>query len=98
MKKIFMPIKINVKTNVSFSALESGEMGLPPGITTVGGFLRYLGQQKSFALIDPDSRKLETYFEILLNDKDIWFYPRGLDTSLKNGDSVHINLIPIGGG
>jgi molybdopterin converting factor small subunit len=93
-----MPLKIKVKTNVSFSALESGEVALPPGITTVGGLLRYLAQQKDFALIDPDSRKLETYFEILLNDKDIWFYPTGLDTSLKNGDSVHINLIPIGGG
>jgi hypothetical protein len=93
-----MPLKIKLKTNVSFSALESGEMTLPPGISTIGGFLRYLGQQKDFALLDPDSRKLETYFEILLNDKDIWFYPNKLDTSLKNGDSVHINLIPIGGG
>ncbi|MGD9077370.1 MAG: hypothetical protein PVJ69_19285 [Desulfobacteraceae bacterium] len=93
-----MPLKIKLKTNVSFSALESGEMTLPPGISTIGGFLRYLGQQKDFALLDPDSRKLETYFEILLNDKDIWFYPNKLDTSLKNGDSVQINLIPIGGG
>lgn len=93
-----MPLKIMLKTNVSFSALESGEVTLPPGIITVGGLLRYLGQQKNFALIDPDSRKLATYFEILLNDKDIWFYPTGLDTSLSNGDSIHINLIPIGGG
>lgn len=87
-----------LKRNVSFSALESGEVTLPQGITTLGGLLRYLGQEKNFALIDPDSRKLATYFEILLNDKDIWFYPTGLDTSLSNGDSVHINLIPIGGG
>ncbi|KPK23835.1 MAG: hypothetical protein AMK69_17315 [Nitrospira bacterium SG8_3] len=65
---------------------------------TVGGLLRFLGQQKNFALINPDSGKLATYFEILLNDKDIWFYPTGLDTSLSNGDSIHINLIPIGGG
>ncbi len=87
-----------LKRNVSFSALESGEVTLPQGIITLGGLLRYLGQEKNFALIDPDSRKLATYFEILLNDKDIWFYPTGLDTSLSNGDSVHINLIPIGGG
>ena len=93
-----MPLKIKLKTNVSLSALESGELTLPTSITTIGGFLRYLAQQKDFPLVDPDSQKLETYFEILLNDKDIWFYPTGLDTSLKNGDSVHINLIPIGGG
>jgi len=87
-----------LKTNVSFSALESGEVTLPTGMITVGGLLRFLGQQKNFALINPDSGKLATYFEILLNDKDIWFYPTGLDTSLSNGDSIHINLIPIGGG
>lgn len=93
-----MPLKIKLKTNFSVAALESGEITLPPGIATVGGFLRHLGQQRNFDLIDPDSSKLETYFEISLNDKDIWFYPTGLDTPLKNGDSVYINLIPIGGG
>ena len=93
-----MPLRIKLKTNVSFSALESGEMTLPPGITSVGAFLRHLSQQMSSKLIDPDSPKLGTYFEINLNDKDIWFYPTGLDTPLENGDSVQINVIPIGGG
>ncbi|HPU28988.1 MAG TPA: hypothetical protein PLM71_01550 [Syntrophorhabdaceae bacterium] len=48
-----------------------------------------------------DSRideEIREEWEILVNEKDIWFYPDNLETQLKTGDLLEVYLTPLGGG
>jgi len=36
--------------------------------------------------------------EVILNGKEIWFYPGGLKTRITEGDTVDIALVPLGVG
>lgn len=37
-------------------------------------------------------------WEILINEKEIWFYPDKFETLLKTGDLLEVYLTPLGGG
>jgi len=60
--------------------------------------LEHIGKQIDFAFIDTNSGELKIELEILVNGKDVWFYPTGLNTPLKDGNLLEIYLIPLGGG
>jgi len=93
-----MPIKIQLNKNIPFRGSGSREFTLPSTITTIGDLLEHIGKQIDFAFIDTNSGELKIELEILVNGKDVWFYPTGLNTPLKDGNLLEIYLIPLGGG
>jgi molybdopterin converting factor small subunit len=71
---------------------------VPESVRTIGELLKHLGRRIDFGFVDKDGEKLRPDVEVLLNGKEIWFFPKGLKTSIEEGDSVDITLTPLGGG
>ena len=76
--------------------LESGMMTLADGIETIADLLIDLGKQIDFEFIDPASGDLVESIEIIVNEKEVWFYPSALKTSLKDGDVVELGVEGLG--
>lgn len=93
-----MEIRIKLKTCFALPDLGSETTLLPEGVKTVKDFLHHVGSQIDFNFIDPVTGVLEEDLEIILNSKDVWFYPTALETSLNDGDIIEIYLLPLGGG
>lgn len=89
---------IQLKTNFSLRSRSTGEMELPPSIDTVADLLRHIGKEIGFVFIDAQGMTLRRDVEVLINGKDIAFLPSGLKTTLKQGDSVDVALMTLGGG
>jgi hypothetical protein len=93
-----MGITIELKTCFAVSRSESAKREVPEGVKTIKDFLLFLGKEARFDFVDVGSGQLEKDLEILVNGKEVWFYPSGLDRPLKDGDVVEVYLIPLGGG
>ena len=93
-----MPITILMKSNVSLSRLQGPQMVLPPSVGNMEDLLRHIGEKIDFVFLDTQTGKLRPDIEILVNGKEIWFYPEGLKKRISHGDSIEITLIPLGGG
>jgi len=91
-------MKIQLTTNFSYPLPPSGEVALPATVNTVEELLRQIGQEIEFAFLDEGSSGLRRDIELLVNGKEIWFYPGGVKRRLEDGDLVEITLIPLGGG
>ena len=91
-------MRITLNTNFIVLNSESQEINLPSTIMTVRDLIGYAGRQINFQFFKNDSGKLETDLEIVVNGKEVWFYPEKLDTRLNDGDSVVLYLMPLGGG
>ena len=90
--------KIQLKTNFSLRSRSSGEMELPPSLNTIAELLRHIGKEIGFVFIDAQGLTLRRDVEVLINGKDISFLPTGLKTILKEGDSLDVALMTLGGG
>lgn len=73
-------------------------MPLPPEVGSVEELLRFIGEEIDFVFLDAESGRLRPSIEVILNGKEIWFYPDRLQSALKDGDVLEITLIPLGGG
>jgi hypothetical protein len=93
-----VPTTIILKSNVSLSRPDGPEMGLPLSVKTMDDLLRHIGKMIDFVFLDAQTGKLRPDIEILVNGKEIWFYPDGLKKPIFHGDSIEITLIPLGGG
>jgi len=93
-----MGVKIALISNFSLGISDSESFLLPPDITTIGDLLRHVGEQMNFPFIAANADDLRRDIEVSINGKDVWFYPSALNTRLKDGDSVEVNLVPLGGG
>ena len=93
-----MGIEIKLQTCFALHDPGSESMTLPEGINTVGDLLQYMGTQTNFTFLDQETGEPEEDLEIILNGKEVWFYPSALDTVLEDGDRVEIYLLPLGGG
>ena len=93
-----MGVKIALISNFSLGVSDPENFLLPPDIFTIGDLLRHVGEQMNFPFIAADADDLRRDIEVSINGKDVWFYPDALKTSLKDGDSVEVNLVPLGGG
>ena len=71
---------------------------MPVHITTIGDLLLEIGRQIDFVFIDAERTKLRNDIEVVINGKDVLLYPAGLGTTLTDGDSIAITLMPLGGG
>lgn len=92
------PMTIRLTTNFLRREAGFGNFKIPSGVETVIDLLNHLGDLADFLFTDRKARHLRPDIELTLNQKDIAFYPKGLKTPLKDGDSVDINLTPLGGG
>jgi hypothetical protein len=73
-------------------------MVLPLSVESVNELLCYLGEKIDFVFLDAASGKLRPDIEVIVNGKEIWFYPEGLQKPIRDGDSIEVTLIPLGGG
>jgi hypothetical protein len=73
-------------------------MVLPSSVESVNDLLRYLGEKIDFVFLEASSGKLRPDIEVIVNGKEIWFYPEGLQKPIHDGDSIEVTLIPLGGG
>jgi len=95
-------MKIHVKSNFVVPGLDNGEfVDLDQSQLTLREFLEGLSERSSTRVeyvrsgvqtINPDE------WEIRINDIPYHQCSRGLETSLKDGDTVTIIIIPLGGG
>lgn len=91
-------MKVRLITNFSFVTGSGGEYSVPDSAVTVGDLLTHVGRQIEFVFMDAAGKNLRKDIELELNGKNIWFYPGGLQTELKEDDCVDITLTPLGGG
>lgn len=93
-----MTMKIHLKTTIVIPGMESDPVALHDEVRTLRDLLVYIGRKLHFDLIDGKTGNLGDDLEIIINGKEIWFYPKGLNTSLEENDSVEIYMVPLGGG
>ena len=93
-----MGVKIALISNFSLGISDPENFLLPTDITTIADLLRHVGEQMNFPFIAANDDDLRRDIEVSINGKDVWFYPDTLNTRLKDGDSVEVNLVPLGGG
>jgi hypothetical protein len=91
-------MKLRLITNFSFVTGSGGEYSAPASVATVGDLLAHVGEQIEFVFMDRARKNLRKDIQLELNGKNIWFYPDGLQTKLKEGDCIDITLTPLGGG
>ena len=89
-----MGTKIKLQSCFALSEM----MILPEGVETISHLLRHIGGMIDFSFMDPESGDLEEDFEVIINGKEIWFYPTTLNTPLNEGDLVELYMVPLGGG
>ena len=89
---------IIMKSNLSLQRVQDPHMVLPPAVQSVSELLRYLGERIDFVFLDAASGRLRPDIEVIVNGKEIWFYPEGLQKPIHDGDSIEVTLIPLGGG
>ena len=93
-----MPTSVTLRTNASLNRTQGAELVLPSSVRTMEDLLRHVGEQIDFLLIDGQTGNLRPDIEILVNGKELWFYPDGLRRAIRDQDSIEITLIPLGGG
>jgi hypothetical protein len=93
-----VPTTVTLKTNVSLNRPQGPDLVLPPSVKTAEDLLRHLGEKVNFLFIDGQTGKLRPDIDVLVNGKEIWFYPEGLKRVVCDRDSIEITLIPLGGG
>ena len=93
-----MPTTVTMKTNVSLSRPQGPDLFLPCSVKTMEDLLHHVGKQVDFLFIDAQTGRLRPDIDILVNGKEIWFYPEGLKRPISHRDSIEITLIPLGGG
>ena len=87
-----------MKSNLSLHRAQGREMVLPSSVSSMEDLLRYLGEKIGFVFVDAAARKLRPDIDILVNGKEIGFYPEGLKRPIRDRDTIEITLIPLGGG
>jgi hypothetical protein len=93
-----MPTTIGMKSNLSLQRSREPQMVLPSSIRSMEDLLYHLGKVIDFVFLDRATGKLRPDIEVIVNDKEIWFYPEGLQKIIHDGDSIEVTLIPMGGG
>ena len=89
---------ITLTTNFGFQGSKSTNFSLPSAVITIGDLLQFIGKEIGFTFVDAGVVNLRPDVEVIINGKDVLFFPMGLRTELKEGDEVDISMIPLGGG
>jgi len=87
-----------MKSNLSLHRPQGPEMVLPSSVSSMEDLLHLLGKKIGFVFLDAATSKLRPDIDILVNGKEIAFYPEGLKRPIRDRDTIEITLIPLGGG
>jgi len=90
--------QIKLKTCFAIAGQDSDDLVLPEDINTIQDLISHIGDKIDYDFLDPETGGIENDLEIKLNQKEIWFYTKALNSELKDGDIVEIYLLPLGGG
>lgn len=90
--------QIRLQTCFALPGFDAEFIDLPEGVNSIAELLQHMGKEIDFGFIDPDSGDLGEDIELILNGKEIWFYPDALNSRLHNGDRLELYLLPLGGG
>ena len=93
-----LPTTIIMKSNLSLSHRRGPEMVLPSSVRNMEDPLHHIGEEIDFLFLDAQTGRLRPDIDILVNGKEIWFYPEGLKKPVLDRDSIEITLVPLGGG
>ena len=93
-----MKTRIKLLTCFALPGSDSEIMDLPEGVITVADLINWMGREINFKIIDSKTGEVENDLEIILNGKEVFFYPNALNTVLNDGDQLEIFLLPLGGG
>jgi hypothetical protein len=92
-------MKLKVKKTINIPEIPD-EVEMEPG--TLRDLFKKVLEGTHFVkeIIDPRTGelKLDDLFEIRLNDVLHYALPQGLDTGLKDGDTITVSLLLLGGG
>jgi molybdopterin converting factor small subunit len=95
-------MKIHVKSNFVVPGLDNGDfVDLDQSQLTIREFLEELSERSPTRVeyVRPGTQTINPdEWEIRINDIPYHLCGRGLETSLKDGDTVTIIIIPLGGG
>jgi molybdopterin converting factor small subunit len=95
-------MKIHIKSNFVVPGLDNGELvDLDQSKLTIREFLEELSQRSPTRVeyVRPGAQTINPdEWEIKINDTPYSQWGAGLETPLKDGDTVTIIIIPLGGG
>jgi hypothetical protein len=83
---------VKVKTNFV------GQLELDVDTPTLKKVLLGLSKRNRIPILDSDASEVHSDFKIYLNGTEYESLPEKLETGLKNGDQVEVNLIVLAGG
>ncbi len=83
---------VKVKTN--FFGQPEFEIGTP----TLRKVILELAKKSQFSLFDSEEGEVQSDFKVYLNGIEFERLPEKMDTELKNGDRVEVNLVILAGG
>ena len=93
-----MKTRIIFRTCFALPGSDSETMDLPEGVITVADLINWMGREINISFIDLKTGEIENDIEVILNGKEVFFYPDGVDRVLNDGDLLEIFLLPLGGG
>ncbi|MBI4288318.1 MAG: MoaD/ThiS family protein [Chloroflexi bacterium] len=90
-------MKVTISSNFDPGA---GELALPDGRNTVRQLLEELSERnwRKIRFIDTRTNDIDDFFVVQVNGADCHSLPGGIDTSLKDGDRVQLDVIIFMGG
>jgi hypothetical protein len=91
-----MATRIRLRTNFSLPRSSADEASLP--FSKVRELLRWVEESAGFIFVDWSGGTLRKDVEVVINGKNLLFYPTRFETDLKDGDIVDIQLLTLGGG
>jgi sulfur carrier protein ThiS len=90
-------MKVKITSNIS---LGLKEIKIEKESITLSDLLAFVNskQERVLPFVDPSTGEMDDLFEIAVNGRDCHYMPQRLNTALKDGDSVEIFIVAVGGG
>ena len=90
-------MKLTIKSNFDPGA---GEMELPDSGCTLRDLMQELSLRnwRKMRFIDPQTNDIDDFFIVLVTSQDHRALPRGIDTQLKDGDEIQVDVMTFVGG
>jgi hypothetical protein len=83
---------VKVKTNFA------GQTQLEVGTPTLKGVLLELSKKSQFSIFSGEDEEVRSDFKVYLNETEYEELPDGIDTEVKEGDRLEVNLVIMAGG
>ncbi len=83
---------ITVKTNFA------GQQHIEPETLTLKGVLLGLSKKSTFSFFSDEDEEVRSDFKVYLNGAEHEELPEGINTEIKEGDQLEVNLLIMAGG